>query len=183
MDQDSILSVQKTSNGELSIAIRKLTINDIDKRYCGWLNDSNVNRYLESRFTVWDINLLKEYFYEKDKSDIMIAIVDYETNTHIGNIKIASIDLLHGRAEIGIIIGDRKYWGKGVATIAIKMATHYCFTTLALHKVTAGAYIENVASIKAFLNNDFIIEGERKEHFLTPSGWTSAILLGKVNRY
>lgn len=179
MDQDSILSVQKIPGSELSIAIRKLTINDINNRYCSWLNDSNVNRYLESRFTAWDIDLLKEYFYEKNKSDIMLAIVDYGTNAHIGNIKITPIENPQNRAAIGIIIGDRNYWKKGVATIAIKMATDYCFTTLALHKVIAGAYIENIASIKAFLNNGFIIEGE---HSLTLPGRISAILLGKTNK-
>ena len=33
-----------------------------------------------------------------------------------------------------------------------------------------------------FLKNDFIIEGERYEHFCLDSKWTSAILLGKINK-
>lgn len=172
----------RNSKTKLSIAIRNLTITDINSTYCNWLNDNEVNKYLESRFINWNISSLKEYFHEKNKTELILAIVDCENNTHIGNIKVSTIDNSHSRAELGIIIGDRNYWGKGVATIAIQMVTDYCFTTLGLHKVTAGAYTENIASIKAFLNNGFVIEGERKEHFLTSSGWTSAILLGKINK-
>lgn len=178
----TLLSSSETnSRSAVAIGIRKLTQHDINSTYCAWLNDPDTNRYLESRFINWNIEMLENYFHEKEKSEIMLAIIDKNTEIHIGNIKISSIDLIHKRAELGILIGNKDYWGKGVATEAIKLVTNYCFSTLKLHKVTAGAYAENKASIKAFLNNDFIIEGERHEHFISQSKWTSAILLGKIN--
>ena len=183
MNKDNIFLYQKeyNSSSNIHIAIRSLTLKDINDTYCKWLNDPDTNRYLESRFINWNIEMLENYFHEKEKSEIMLAIIDKNTEIHIGNIKISSIDLIHKRAELGILIGNKEYWGKGIATEAIKLVTNYCFSTLKLHKVTAGAYAENKASIKAFMNNDFIIEGERREHFISQSKWTSAILLGKIN--
>lgn len=175
-------SEKKLSNSEIVICIRNLTLADINANYCAWLNDKETNRYLESRFNSWSLDMLKNYFLEKEKNEIMLAIVDTKENEHIGNIKISSIDFIHKRAEIGLLIGNKAYWGKGVATEAIKQVTDYCFSTLKLHKVTAGAYVENKASIQAFLKNNFIIEGERHEHFWSDSKWTSAILLGKINK-
>ena len=70
--------------------------------------------------------------------------------------------------------------GEGIATTAIGIVADYCFDTLNIHKLTAGAYADNLASINAFINNGFIIEGQRKEHVLTPSGWSDVVLLGKL---
>lgn len=182
MSTDEVILKKNLDGQKSSITIRKLTISDITETYCDWLNDIEVNDYLESRFTKWDTDSLLEYFHDKNGVELMFAIIDDNSGTHIGNIKISSIDKHHHRADIGIIIGDKRFWGKRIATEAIELVTDYCFSKLKLHKVTAGAYVENIGSIKAFLNNGFVIEGERKEHFLTESGWTTAILLGKVNK-
>lgn len=172
--------LQRKTKNNLGITIRNLTSSDITPQYCSWLNDKETNKYLESRFTEWNMKSLLEYFHEKNKSEFMLAIIDDNTGTHIGNVKISNTDKNHHRAEIGIIIGDKRFWGKGVATTAIGIVTEYCFNTLKLHKLTAGAYAENLASINAFIKNEFIIEGQRKEHILTPSGWADVILLGKI---
>ncbi len=182
MNTDKVILKKKLDGQESSITIRNLIISDITETYCDWLNDIEVNHYLESRFTKWDIDSLLMYYHNKNDSELFLAIIDDNSGTHIGNIKISSVDKHHHRADIGIIIGDKRFWGKGIATGAIELVTNYCFSTLQLHKVTAGAYVENIGSIKAFLNNGFVIEGERKEHLLTSSGWTTAILLGKVNK-
>lgn len=182
MNTDKIILKKKLDGQESSITIRNMIISDITETYCDWLNDIEVNNFLESRFTKWEIDSLLKYYHDKNGIELLLAIIDDNSGTHVGNIKISNIDKHHHRADIGIIIGDKRFWGKGIATEAIELVTDYCFSTLQLHKVTAGAYVENIGSIKAFLNNGFVIEGERKEHFLTSSGWTTAILLGKVNK-
>lgn len=179
MKAGHVLLQGKTKNN-LSITIRNLTSSDITLQYCNWLNDKETNQYLESRFTEWDMQSLLNYYHEKNKSELMLAIIDDDTGTHIGNIKVSGIDKHHHRAEIGIIIGDKYFWGKGIATAAIGIVADYCFDSLNLHKLTAGAYAENLASINAFISNEFIIEGQRKEHVLTSSGWSDVVLLGKT---
>ena len=172
--------LQKKTKKDLSITIRNLTTLDITHQYCSWLNDKEINQYLESRFTEWSMHILLDYYHQKNKSELMLAIIDDDTGTHIGNIKVSEIDKNHHRAEIGIIIGDKNFWGKGIATTAIGIVADYCFGSLNLHKLTAGAYADNLASINAFISNGFIIEGQRKEHVLTPSGWSDVVLLGKI---
>lgn len=172
--------LQGKTKSNLNITIRNLTSSDITLQYCNWLNDKETNQYLESRFSEWDMQSLLDYYHEKRKSELMLAIIDDDTGTHIGNIKVSGIDKNHHRAEIGIIIGDKSSWGKGIATAAIGIVADYCFNALNLHKLTAGAYAENLASINAFISNEFIVEGQRKEHVLTSSGWSDVVLLGKI---
>lgn len=175
-------STLQIPTNKMSIGIRKLMLSDMNNSYCSWLNDPETNRYLESRFINWDVEKLVKFYNSIDDKDLFLAIIDIEKDLHIGNIKISSLDAIHNRAELGLMIGDKRYWGKGIATEAIRLVTDYCFSTLRLNKVTAGAYAENKASINAFLKNGFLIEGECREHYLTETGWTSAILLGKINK-
>ncbi|KLV47112.1 hypothetical protein SH16_00835 [Aeromonas caviae] len=182
MNTDSII-LKKILNGQKSsITIRNLTVSDVTETYCNWLNDTEVNKYLESRFTKWDMSSLLKYFQDKSRKELLLAIIDDDTTTHIGNVKISSVDPYHNRVDIGIIIGDKRFWGKGIATAAIEIVTNYCFTNLGVHKVTAGAYINNKASIKAFLKNNYMIEGEMQDHYLTPSGWVNGIYMGKLRK-
>ena len=51
---------------------------------------------------------------------------------------------------LGIIIGERDCWGKGLATEAISLVTEYAFEFLNLNRVGAGCYEGNTASLKTF---------------------------------
>lgn len=165
-----------------NIQLRKITLEDANENYLQWMQDEQVNQFLESRFQVWSIKKIGNYIKKINESQdsIFLAIIAKKTGEHIGNIKIGPISQVHKFAELGIIIGAKKYWGKGLATETIKKVADYCFESLGLHKVTAGAYIDNIGSIKAFKKNGFKLEGIRKKHFLYKNRYIDAVLLGKV---
>lgn len=164
------------------IYLRIINLSDANKKYCRWLNDREINQYLESRFEKWSLKKLKDYIRKtkEDKDYIFLAIVTKDTNIHIGNIKLGPINRHHKFADMGIIVGDKAFWGKGVATEAIELMVSYAFNTLKLHKLTAGAYANNVGSIKAFKKAGFKIEGLRKKHFRDKNDYVDAVLLGKI---
>ncbi|MBR4820433.1 GNAT family N-acetyltransferase, partial [bacterium] len=49
--------------------------------------------------------------------------------------KIGSINSYHKYADVGFLIGEKDYWGKGIATEAIKLATDFAFNTLGLQTI------------------------------------------------
>ncbi|WP_429104547.1 GNAT family N-acetyltransferase [Aeromonas allosaccharophila] len=184
MNSNIILSsVISSHQKKLVIGIRKLELSDINNTYCSWLNDPEVNRYLESRFTKWDIEKLTNYYMENNREGLFLAILDLTEKKHIGNVKLSIIDKKNSSTGLGIMIGDKNYWGRGIATEVIKIVTDYCFSQLNIQKITAGAYGDNHASINAFIKNGFSIEGETLGHFKTSTGWTSAVLLSKINAH
>lgn len=71
--------LQKKTKKDLSITIRNLTTLDITHQYCSWLNDKEINQYLESRFTEWSMHILLDYYHQKNKSELMLAIIDDPT--------------------------------------------------------------------------------------------------------
>ena len=162
-----------------TIYLRRLTESDVSKRYVQWLNDPETNRYMEYRFAVWTMEKLINYMRQRqNKTEYFFAICMLDNNLHIGNIKLGSINWDHLSADIGLMIGDKTRRGIGLGTEAIRLVTDFAFTKIKLQKLLAGAYIDNVASIKAFEKCGFSREGRLKEHSYSDGKRIDVILLG-----
>lgn len=164
------------------IYLRGVSPDDVNEKYYRWMNDSSVNKYLESRFYPHSLETLRDYVKGKlgDAENPFFAIILKEGDLHIGNIKLGPINTIHRFADIGIIIGEKDYWGKGYATEAIRLIVKYAFDTLNLHKVTAGFYEPNIQSMKAFIKAGFIQEGVRKNHCFYDGKYVDDIIMGLV---
>ncbi|WP_299766410.1 GNAT family protein [uncultured Dokdonia sp.] len=67
-------------------------------------------------------------------------------------------DVYRKTAEIGYWIGE-PYWGKGIATKAIALITHYGFEQLELIRIHAGVFEYNISSMKALEKNGYMKDG------------------------
>ena len=166
------------------VCLCEIQLSDANRSYCKWMNDPKVNQYMESRFERWSVSKLRRYISDikKNPDNIFLKIVSKNGNKHVGNIKIGPVNHHHGYADVGVIIGEKSFWGKGVATEAIKLVVNYAFNELDLHKLTAGAYEPNAGSVKAFKKAGFSIEGIRKKHYLCNGGYVDSVLLGIVRK-
>jgi ribosomal-protein-alanine N-acetyltransferase len=163
-----------------SISLFVLRPEHVNERYVSWLNEKDVNQYLESRFQVHDIESVKRFVADcNSRSDTLLFGIRYKAlgDIHVGNIKIGPVDYHHRRAEIGILIGDRNVWGRGVATEAIKLVASFAFSHMLIKKLTAGCYGANLGSKRAFQKAGFYVEGIRERHFVLNEGVDSLILL------
>lgn len=165
------------------IYLRSVKVSDATEEYLHWLNSEEINQFLESRFLNFTINDIKEYIKKMadDENIIFLAIIRKDINKHIGNIKLGPIHWNHRLGDIGIMIGDKTSWGKGYASEAIGLLTNFAFNTLNLHKVTAGAYKNNIGSGKAFQNAGFYEEGVRKKHFSHKGRYIDVVLMAKIS--
>ena len=165
------------------IYLRQLIETDANDTYLGWLNDPEVNRYLESRHKKQALKGLRAYIKEtiSEPANLFLAIVLKSNNRHIGNIKLGPIDNNHRLGDIGLIIGEKDCWGKGYATEAISLLVNYAFKQLGLHKLTAGCYANNEGSAKAFIKAGFTDEGRLKSQYYCDGGYVDRICLGVIN--
>jgi ribosomal-protein-alanine N-acetyltransferase len=143
------------------LLLRTLSSADASDAYLAWMQDVEINRFLESRFSVPAcaqdlVNFIELVNVSADS--LLLGIFLREDGCHIGNIKIGPIVTRHARSEIGYLIGDRASWGKGYATEAIREVCRYGFEDLGLAKITAGVYDTNKGSAKALLKAGFMHE-------------------------
>ncbi len=166
-----------------NILLRPLSQKDIGIEYVNWMNDYQVVKYTESKFTTHTLDSIKQFVEtcNNSKNDYLFGIFLKETDTHIGNIKLGNIHTLYMHADIGLIIGLKEYWGKGMATKAIRLVTDYGFNTLNLHKIFAGAYSMNVGSIKAFQKCGYNIAYIKKDEVFFENKYVDCVYLEKFN--
>ena len=166
------------------IYLRSVKDLDATKVYCSWLNDSQVNKYTESRFKEYTVGDILAYIREEnDKKDVIFfAIITNDTDKHIGNIKIHHINPIHKFAEISLLIGEKSYWGKGVGQEAISLVAKYGFDNLKLNKLFAKCYANNIGSIKAFKKVGFKEEGLSKKLYKYNDYYVDGVFLGLLNQ-
>jgi RimJ/RimL family protein N-acetyltransferase len=133
-----------------NILLRNIEMTDCTKEYVNWMNSVEINKYLESRLSVQTLESVTRFVLDmiESKNNYMFAIVHKESNKHIGNIKIGPIHSVYKNAFVGYLIGEKYYWGKGLASEAVYLAAKFCFDVLGLHKVNAGVIASNIGSIK-----------------------------------
>ncbi len=162
------------------IFLREVRESDVNDNYYSWLNDPDVNQYLETRYIPRSKANILQFVKNMDGKDneILFAICIKANDRHIGNIKIGPINWIHRFADISLLIGDKNYWGKGIATHAIKLITDFGFNTLNLHKLRAGCYENNIGSKKAFIKVGYKEEGVLKKQWILKGQYQDEILLG-----
>lgn len=162
------------------VYLRDLAVSDCEKGYANWLNDPEVNRYLECRLNNNTLESAQRYVLDMRESpdNYQFAIINKENDKHIGNIKIGPINQIYNNAYIGYIIGDAEYWGHGIATEAIRLVLDFGFNKLNLHKISAGVIAPNFASSKALENNGFKKEGELRDEILIDGAYYDTLKFG-----
>jgi len=143
------------------VFLRPVGLSDVTEKYARWLNDPQVNQFLETRFTVQSVNTIEDYVRRmmNDPGQKFFAICTTKEGVHIGNIKLGPIKKQHGTADISLFIGEKDQWGKGCASEAIYLLSKYAFDELKLRKLKAGCYSNNVGSRKAFEKTGYRLEG------------------------
>ena len=153
---------------------------NVTENYVAWLNDSYINRYLESRFQSHTLESTRAFVKDCVGSDhaLLLGIRHPPIEgRHVGNIKL-EINKHHGLGEVGILIGETQVHGKGVGSQAIRVLTGIARDQLQLRKLTAGCYASNKASERAFVKAGFFVEGRRRDHFLVSNRPEDLILMG-----
>jgi RimJ/RimL family protein N-acetyltransferase len=161
------------------VELRLLRPGDVTDAYIGWLNDPEINRFLESRFQHQDrasVAAFVEAMLASDRN-LLLAIVDQADGRHVGNIKLGPIDRPHGLADIGIIVGERTAWGRGFGTAAIQCVVEIARHELGLRKLSAGCYASNRGSARAFEKAGFHVEAVRRDHLSLDGRFEDHILL------
>ena len=150
----------------MDIFLYKFNLRLVSQKYIDWLNDKSVTRFTDQYF----YNTTKRSIYKyvntitKSNNEYLYAIKikkNFKT-IHVGNIKIGPINYVHKNAYISYLIGDKNFWGMGVATNAVKEITIIAKKKFKLKKLIAGVHSHNTSSIKVLKKCGFKKEGTIK---------------------
>jgi len=164
------------------VRLREVRKNDVSN-FLKWLNDSEVTQYLTIFLPMMEASeekWINDLALSKNQTDI-VFVIEVKIRKHwvpIGNCGIHGINWHNRDAEMGMIIGEKKFWSKGYGTEAAKLLVDYAFLQLNLHRVSAGAYSFNIRSIKMQKRAGFIEEGCIRRAVYKNGQYHDKILLG-----
>jgi len=92
--------------------------------------------------------------------DNYIFAIKTEDGRHIGNCKCYNINESNGEAEIGIVIGERRYWNKGYGTDAVNYLVDYIFKNSRVLRIRLKTLVSNKRAQRCFAKCGFLIRGQ-----------------------
>lgn len=144
-----------------------------------WINDYEVARFLISRYPQshgqehgWIENTPTASFFA-----LPLAIETLD-GLYIGNIDLRDVQPENRTAEVGVVIGDTRYWGQGYGSDAVRTLTRFAFHTMNLHRVHLRTYEYNERGQAAFKKAGFVEEGRLRQHLYMEGRYWDVILMG-----
>lgn len=155
LQKDTVLTL-----GESGI-LRVLKEADVTETYVQWLNNYDVVKFTEQRFSMHDLGTVQAFVREKfvSNNDYLFGI--FWDKCHIGNIKLGPINWHHLTADVSYFLGSKDHWGKGIATLAVGSVVVFADSVLRLKKLNAGYYSLNVGSARVLEKCGFKHQGTK----------------------
>lgn len=162
------------------IYLRALSSDDVQERYLSWLNDEETTKGLASGIFPSTLAELNDFVQRttNNRNVVMLAICASENDLHIGNIKLDQFDWVSRTCELGILIGDKNYWGKGIGYEVCSLVLQYAFEDLNMRKVTLAVYANNPAAIKLYQKLGFVEEGRLRQHIFEGGEYHDKFYMG-----
>ncbi len=135
--------------------------------YLKWLNDPEITQYLT--FFRPLTRMMEEDWIEnlKNQNDTIVfgIIITDENDAEklIGNCGLHAIDWKNRVGEVGIIIGEKEYQGKGYGTEAMELLLEYGFKTVNLNRIQLRVYEFNSRAINSYNKIGFVEEGRMRQ--------------------
>lgn len=160
------------------IYLRPLILKDVNENYLSWLQDNEVMAGIAT--SGYTLEKLREYVKEKTTSPTtsFFAICVLGSDEHIGNIKLDFHDRLANVSELGLLIGNKNYWGKGVGFESCNLLLKFGFDQLKLRKIYLAVYGNNTNAIRLYEKVGFRTEGILRKHVCVDGDYHDKYLMG-----
>lgn len=158
------------------INLRGITKEDYTQGLYKWANDPEFNKHLSYSlrpFTAEDMEKLYEDLIKKE--NFIFTIVAKKANKAIGIIGLHHPNWHVRSAEYTVHIGEKEFWGTGVAAEATEFILGYAFNTLNMHKVYLGVNEANIKAVKFYEKMNFKYEGKLRDEIFRNNKYYGSI--------
>ncbi len=149
--------------------LRRKRVSDAEADYT-WRRDPELARFdaaspLRSSFQEYLAGYVDDLRFPSPYRRVF-AIEDLDGN-HIGNLMYYNIDERRGEAELGVTIGDKRYWSHGYGSDAVHAFVRYLFVEAGMRRIYLNTLDWNVRAQQAFRKAGFQAIGINRRGFHT----------------
>lgn len=144
-----------------------------------WRNDDEINSMLGGmkRFVskVYEAKWVDDAIFHSH--DVRLAVCLKENNLYIGNVYMTDIDERNQSCVSHVLIGDKRYWGRGIAAEAYRLALEYMFNERNIYRVMAIVLENNKSSLRMHQKVGYQIEGLMRNSIYKNGVWQNQYIL------
>ena len=141
----------------LKIILREKRVDDAPDDYA-WRTDQELADLDATRPVTMSYQEFLKYTKDElvfQSSSSQRLAIDTLDGRHIGNCMCYDINLRRGEAELGIMIGDREYWGRGYGTDSVETLLSHIFDAIPLNRVYLHTLEWNMRARRCFAKSGF----------------------------
>ncbi len=150
-------------------------------QFVAWLNDPEVIAGLLISLPLslaeeeqWFGGMLQRPAEERP---LVIEVRRDEDWLMIGNCGFHNMDWRCRSGEVGIFIGDKRYWNQGYGTEAMRLLLRHGFNTLNLNRIFLEVYESNPRAVRSYEKAGFLHEGRKREAMFKDGQYTDILLM------
>lgn len=150
------------------------------------VNDAELKKFLVPRIpfpiSPWEEDAWVKSQKGSSTGEYNFAIEDMKTKKYIGGCGIQEVNWLARVAVIGIMIGDKDYWGKGYGTDAMKVLIKFIFENMNINKIRLNTFSFNERAIKCYKKCGFEVEGVLKKEIFKDGKYYDEVVMALFNK-
>lgn len=106
------------------------------------------------------------------------AILADDDGAVIGFVGYFNVNRAVASAEVGIVIGETRYWGRGYGREALALLVRHLFTDLAMQRVCLETWSGNERAIRSYCAVGFREEGRLRRAQVVDGRYHDTVLMG-----
>jgi RimJ/RimL family protein N-acetyltransferase len=142
--------------------IRLFKLDDISEKYLSWLNDTETMALSNQRFRIHTKESCVNYLNTFAETTNELWVIELAPEQMIGTAT-TYYNSHHKVLDIGLLIGDRSFWGMGIGLEAWLILESIMIKKWPVRKITGGTLRENKGMIRIFEKAGMQCEAVRKE--------------------
>jgi diamine N-acetyltransferase len=153
-------------------------------RFAAWLNDPEVRRHLA---LIFPLSLRHEEQWLEDqlrKEPALQAFVieapgaEIADASAVGVIGFHAVDWVSRAGELGLVIGEKAVWNRGLGTDAVRTLARWGFHELNLNRVFLRVFADNAPAIRCYEKVGFQHEGRLRQDRYQDGRYLDTLLMG-----
>lgn len=165
------------------LMMRKHRASDLRKLH-RWQNDVELLSFNSSTISLQSLRStagqLRRWIEADDDAFVRVAVDHKATGSFIGFAQFAFVDRVNLNCKVGLTIGEKEFWNRGLGAELLSGLADFGFTHLGLHRMTGEVYETNTRAVRTFEKVRFVREGVLRDTLLRDNRWVNEIVFGLI---
>mgnify|MGYP001625617449 FL=1 len=146
-----------------------------------WKNDENIYKYLGGGFKPISLSQQRKWIDKlvENTSENQRYIIKVNENVKVGFVGLYNISLVHRTCSLGLYIGEKEYWGQGIAKKAYLALEKYAKQYLNIRKIHLEVVEGNENAVKLYKKLGFKICGSLEQERYIDGKYENLLIMDK----